>query len=418
MKKQMTILFLLAARLFLPAADLYKCQQKPLIDGQEDAAWQGASSWSLQNWRAGQPLLMETKSKIMYDDANLYFFVYCREVNLTEARSQEKFSRHDAPVWNNGCVEFFLDSKNDGRSYHQFVVDVHNDAAELWWYDPAAPLEPVQWNCYWEHAVGTYADGWTVEIAIPFISVHCQPGPIPYLGLNISRVRRIAPFERSVLATEGKHLNSTPHFLPFRNVQRAEPEVSAEIFPAEVYIGSNALRFRVLNHRAEPIEGAIELVGSDNTDARELFRETLKVRLEPGTPIELTTPYQVQIPGNIQLALYFLRDPERQFMQARNFIFRQTLEINELLPICYEGQQQPLYLRTFTDASTRKLRLEIFSLAGQRLAVSELEALPTQGFVKLPTEALPVGEYSVKITFTHNISQSETSLPLRIIPRL
>lgn len=418
MKNILSVLILWTVAALLPAAELYKCQPAPLIDGQEDAVWQGAQAWQLQGWRGGQEPVMGTRVKIMYDDANLYFFVYCREVNLTEARSQEKFDRHDAPVWNNGCVEFFVDTKNDGRSYHQFVVDVHNDAAELWFFDPEAPQVPVQWNCYWQHSVGSYADGWTLEVAIPFTSLHCPPGVVPHLGLNVSRVRRITPFERSVLATGSKHLNSTPHFLAFQDVQRSEPELSAEIMPAQVYIGSNTLALKLRNHRDDALAGELELCGSDSSDGRELFREVFPLQLAPGAEQELSIPYQVQSPGNIQLAVYFSHAGKRQFLQARNFQFRQTLELNDMQPICYQGQRHPLYLRTFTAAASRKLRLEIFSPGGQRLAVSELQSLPEQGFIMLPSEALPAGEYAVQITFIHDGSQSQASLPLRVIPRL
>ena len=418
MKNILPIVIFWAVTAFLPAAELYKCPSAPLIDGQEDAVWQGAATWQLRGWRGKPDPVMGTQVKIMYDDANLYFFAYCREVNLTEALSQEKFNRHDAPVWNICCVEFFIDTKNDGRSYHQFVVDIHNMTADLWFFDPEAPRVPLQWDCYWNHAVGTYDDGWTVEVAIPFNSLHCQPGVIPYLGLNISRPRTIAPFERGVLTTGSKHLNSTPHFLAFKDVQRLKPELSAEIMPAQVYIGSNALTLELSNLQDDTLAGELELCGSDNSNGRELFRKSLPFQLAPREKRELSIPYQVQIPGNIQMAVYFSCEGKKKFLQARNFYFRQTLEIGNPRPICYQGRQQPLYLRTFTAAASRKLRMEIFSPEGQRLAVSELQSLPVEGFILLPSEALPAGEYAVKIIFMHDDSQSEASLPLRVIPRL
>lgn len=418
MKNILPTLIFLAMTAFLPAAELYKCPSPPLIDGREDAVWQGATTWQLRGWRGKPDPVMGTQVKIMYDDANLYFFAYCREVNMTEALSQEKFNRHDSMVWYNCCVEFFVDTKNDGRSYHQFVVDIHNMAAELWFFDPEAPKVPLQWDSYWNHAVGTYDDGWTVEVAIPFNSLHCQPGIIPYLGINVSRPRTIVPFERGVLATGSKLLNSTPHFLAFKNLQRSKPDLCAEIAPTQVYIGGNALALELSNHQDDTLTGELELCASDNSNGRELFRKSLPLQLKPQEKRKLSIPYQMQNPGNIQMAVSFLRDGKKQFLQVRNFYFRQILEIGNPRPICYQGSQQPIYLRTFTAATSRKLRMEVFSLEGQRLAVSEMQSLPVQGFVLLPSEALPTGEYTVKLTFMHDDNQSESTLPLRVISKL
>lgn len=406
------------ASLASASASLHRCPEAPLIDGQADAVWAEVPEWQLHNWRAGQPLLMETRARIMADDANLYFFVWCREVNLGEARTQERFGRHDAPVWNNGCVELFVDVKNDGRSYYQFVVDVHNGAADFWHFDPAAPQNPLDWNGYWQHAVGTYADGWTVEVAIPFASLDCPPGPLPYLGLNLSRVRRLAPFERSVLAPEANPLNATAKFLAYRDVARAIPAVLAEVEAGAAYIGRNVFRVRLRNQREVPLSGVVELTGRDQADGGERLREKAEVRLEANGSAELAIPYQVEAPGNLQMALTFVAGETRHFLQARNIMFRQVLEVNDLAPLGYAGEPRALYLRTYTAAASRELQVEIMGADGTCVARATYPQLAAEGFVRLPSAALPPGDYTVNLTLRHDASQSTSALPLKIINRL
>ncbi|NLF93123.1 MAG: hypothetical protein GX564_04470, partial [Oligosphaeraceae bacterium] len=64
MKNILSVLILWTVAAFLPAAELYKCQSAPLIDGQEDAVWQGATDWQLRGWRSGKEPVMGTRVKI------------------------------------------------------------------------------------------------------------------------------------------------------------------------------------------------------------------------------------------------------------------------------------------------------------------------------------------------------------------
>ncbi|MFA7172256.1 MAG: sugar-binding protein [Kiritimatiellia bacterium] len=409
---------LLTALLFLicplMAAELYKCSSPPLIDGAEDTIWQEASVFPLFNIKADQPLVMETVARIMYDDQNLYAFVHCREVNLVEARDQMKYTRHDAPVWENGCVEFFLDVRNDGRAYYQFVVDVHGSAADLLRYDPDGPRKGIEWNGFWRRAVGTSADGWTVEVAIPWRSLNMTPSD-QRLGLNISRVRRISPFERGTLAAGTSSISDLARFLIFENIRLEAPEVSAEIQPGAVFLGKNRMRLRVQNHTEAPVSGQLQLVGTAVAVAEVIMRENLPLELKAGETRDVAVDYRSDTLGRVQVTANLVQNQSVQFLDVADYVFRQPIELNDLHPLAFAGKDHPVYVRIFTDASEWTVDVTISDRQGSVCAVTENLRPSANAFLMLPTARLEPGDYSVRITLRHGGAISESDVPLTVI---
>lgn len=398
----------------LMAVELYKCSSPPMIDGVEDPVWQEAGRFPLFNIKPDQPMVMETIARVMYDDQNLYAFVHCREVNLVEARDQEKFNRHDAPVWNIGCVEFFIDVRNDGRAYYQFIVDVHGSAADLLHHDPAGPPSAIEWNGVWHRAVGTHADGWTVEIAIPWRTLNVTPGS-RRLGLNISRARRISPYERSTLAQGTDLINDPACFPSFENILIETPDVSAEIMPATVFLGKNRMRLRLQNHVATLVTGRLELVGTAATDAREIMRESMPLELKAGETRDVSFDYCVDTPGRVQVTANLVRDKAVRFLDLVDYVFRQPIELNDRHPLVFAGNDHPVYVRIFTDASEWTMDVAVADAQGNVCA--ETKRPSANGFLLLPTARLAPGDYNVKITLKHAEAISETDVPLTVLRR-
>jgi len=401
----------------LMAAELYKCSLPPLVDGVEEAIWQEAREFPLFNIKAGQPLVMETTARMMYDDQNLYAFVHCREVNLVEARDQMKYTRHDAPVWGNGCVEFFFDVRNDGRSYYQFIVDVHGATADLLHHDPDGPRKALEWNGFWRHAVGTSADGWTVEVAIPWRTLNMTPG-VQCLGLNISRVRRISPFERSTLAAGTPAISDLAFFPVIENIRLEAPEISAEIQPGAVFLGKNRMRLRIQNHTEAPVSGQLELVGTAVSKAEVVLRETLPLELKAGETRDVAVDYRSDTPGRVQVTANLIRDQAVQFLDVADYVFRQPIELNDLHPLVFAGEDHPVYVRIFTDAPEWTVDVNISDRQGNVCAATRNLSPSANAFLMLPTARLEPGDYNVKITLKHGTAISESDVPLTVIRRL
>lgn len=404
----------------ISAIALPKCDIIPLIDGVADEVWSQARMFELRNIREGQPLVMQTKASLMYDDNNLYVFVDCREVNLTEARDQQRFERHDAPIWENGCVEIFIDTLNDGRSYYQFVTDIHGDTADLLHHHPDGPKQAIDWNGYWRSAIGTTDDGWTVEAAIPWRTLKVAPGLLPRLGVNISRVRRIAPFERGTLAEGTPQINLLEHFPVFENITITEPEVSAEILPGSVFLGKNRMRLKVKNHTNLSQSGKLELTGTDS-DAAAVLQIAQALSLDPEEACEITIDYVVEKPGQLQIAVHFVKNEVGYFLDLADCVFRQTLEVNDSKPIVFAGSDHPLFIRLFTpDDINWSLGLAVYDNEGRLLAETRHDTPERAAFMLAPTASLEPGDYILKLLLMQNGTNDrhERELPLKIIRRL
>jgi len=137
--------------------------QAPVLDGVI-----GPDEWKpeqclgefIENYKGEKPKAA-TRAWVGHDEENIYLAFQCDEPMMAQA-ARQKYERHDAPVWNNENVQVFLDTRGDRKTYIQFIVDILNQrydalGQDSFGYDPA-----------WRSAVAERADGWSVEIAIPF----------------------------------------------------------------------------------------------------------------------------------------------------------------------------------------------------------------------------------------------------------
>jgi len=414
--KRLVIMMSIVAWGVLQAAELYQCPEAPVIDGIEDPCWSQAEAFPLVDWKDGSPLHMKTVARIMRDNQSLYVFMHCREVNLVEARDQEKFNRHDAPIWNSNCVEFFFDVRNDGRAFYQFVVDIHNDAADLLHDDPESPSNAIDWNGFWRHAVGTYADGWTVEIAIPWSTLKMLTGQPVRLGMNISRPRRVAPFERGSLAPGEGGLCDFSQFLVFDNFSLEESELTADVLSSKVFLGSNRMTLRMRNHTAHNLVGQLELTGTAS-DHREVLRMAVPLEMKANEERDVSVDYRIDESGQVMLTAGFIHDKERCFLAQADYIFRQPLEFNDPHLLVFAGEDHPVYVRIFSDAPSWTVDVEILDHLGERCAKTDTLSPPANAFLVLPTRQLAPGAYTVRILLKHGNNLSKNTMPLKVIPR-
>lgn len=137
----------------------------PRIDGKADPAeWTGAASVTLAENLTGVAPKAATDVLVGHDGTNLYLAFKCAEPELARA-VRTRYPGHDAPIWNNECVEVFLDPRGDRVSYSHFLVDLLNQRHDLLGSDSFG------FNPAWQSAVSEGANQWVAEIAIPFSSL-------------------------------------------------------------------------------------------------------------------------------------------------------------------------------------------------------------------------------------------------------
>jgi hypothetical protein len=135
----------------------------------------------------GRPATEDTHVWISFDDDNVFlsFRVWDREPQRRVATDM----RRDVSNFINGndVLVIFIDTFHDLRNGLSFTINplgARNDGQQI------GPQYNADWNPIWNHAVGTFPGGWTVEMALPFRSLRYAPGRTQTWGLNVMRTIR------------------------------------------------------------------------------------------------------------------------------------------------------------------------------------------------------------------------------------
>ena len=153
----------------------------PAIDGRlDEPAWQrGAVAAPFLSLGSTEPASQQTTARLMYDDRALYIGFVCQECKMGELLTTR--TEHDIGVWEDDCVEIFLDTNHNHLDYFQFIVTALGTRGDARWLDGKLNLK---WNAAWEAKTARHADHWVAEVAVPFKTLGAQPG---YWGLNLCR---------------------------------------------------------------------------------------------------------------------------------------------------------------------------------------------------------------------------------------
>ena len=164
----------------------------PIIDGiLEDRCWifadRATGFWQLHN---GGLATEQTEVRVAYDSEYLYVAVRCEESRPDLMRT--RFLGHDSQIWLDDCVEIFLDTNLDHKTYYHVIS---NAAAAR--YEEYGFHNYQAWNPEWLVAADVQDDYWTLEMAIPFSSMNVNaPSPNTIWGFNANR-QQWAPSEQS-----------------------------------------------------------------------------------------------------------------------------------------------------------------------------------------------------------------------------
>ena len=175
----------------LPTLEAPKTEAAPKIDGDlSDPCWQlvlpsarlgPGSAAEGQAARASnfylydklQPASVQTEALICYDDQALYVAFKCREPAMDKLVALPR--PLDKRPSDDDCVELFLSTGTDGRTYYHFIVSALNAKLDQW--NRVSPhLMRNAWDGDWESAVDKAKDHWTVEMAIPWYNFAADVG--------------------------------------------------------------------------------------------------------------------------------------------------------------------------------------------------------------------------------------------------
>jgi hypothetical protein len=137
--------------------------------------------------RHGDPATEQTEVWVSFDDEHFYITLRCWD-SAPERRVSTEL-RRDVTNYINGndIVNLFLDpfyDRRNGLSFTLNAIGARNDGQQI------GNQYNADWNPIWDHAVGRFEGGWTIEMALPFRSLRYRPGRAQIWGLNVMRVIR------------------------------------------------------------------------------------------------------------------------------------------------------------------------------------------------------------------------------------
>ena len=132
----------------------------------------------------GAPATDRTDAWILFDREHLYVTFRCWEDRPDRIVANEM--RRDSPnIFQNDYISIFLDTFYDRRNAFNFTVTPIGGRVDAQITNERQAND--DWNTVWDFAVGRFAGGWTVEVAIPFKSLRYRPGRAQIWGINLDR---------------------------------------------------------------------------------------------------------------------------------------------------------------------------------------------------------------------------------------
>jgi hypothetical protein len=206
-----------AARVTVPIA----------VDGRlgEDE-WSGAplaAAFVQREPSEGAPATEATELRLLYDDAALYVGV--RLHDSEPGRIIRQLSRRD-DVADADSFSIFLDPHHDHLTGVEFQVSAAGVQRDAVVYDDN--FESDAWDAVWESAVTVDAQGWVVEMRIPFSQLRFPAIARPTWGVNARRIVRrkseiswlaLVPSSESGLASRMAHLEGLRGIPPVRHLE-------------------------------------------------------------------------------------------------------------------------------------------------------------------------------------------------------
>ncbi|MCK5068233.1 MAG: carbohydrate binding family 9 domain-containing protein [Bacteroidales bacterium] len=191
MFRNVILILLLFAACYEPASGQRTIRAFPLsapisVDGiHEPGLWAGADSATAFVQMApgpGEAATQPTVAYVGYDNEFIYV-----SVNLyQDTEVLAKVMNRDMLTKGDDCFALVIDTYNDNRSGYGFWTNPLGTQTDFRINDDGRSID-VNWDTEWLTASVIHANGWTMEMAIPFKSLRFRPGSDTW-GINFSRI--------------------------------------------------------------------------------------------------------------------------------------------------------------------------------------------------------------------------------------
>ncbi len=280
----------------------------------DDAAWlaaPAATNFIQTEPREGQPATERTEVRIVYDDDALYVGARMHDSN---GSVRKRLGRRDSFLWDSDWLYVSLDSYHDHINAYQVSVNPAGVKRDAITTGEGGFRDDASWDAVWDVAVSVDAQGWTVEMRIPFSQLRFSPTDVQTWGIQLGR-RIIGKEENVVLSYTPKSMRGGPaRYGHLVGLQGIRPGKRAEILP---YVATRAEYLNV--DAANPFRSGNDYFASTGLDVK--YRVTSSMTLDATVNPDFG---QVEVdPAVINLSAFETSfDEKRPFFVEGSDIFR------------------------------------------------------------------------------------------------
>ena len=307
-----------AAPLPLPTLVVARATGAVTVDGTlDEPAWRNAVSITrLQDWNDGHVVQPDTKVLLCWTDTHIFVAWDCSEPHMDKL-----VARPDGNVWSDDDVEIFF-QRPKHLDYGHFMVNALGRVQS-----ESSLGDTYRTNA--RAAATRRADGWTVELAIPWKDLGGPPVPGVPWRVNVNRVRKPAPPSFGCWAVTQGSFHHASRF-GFMRFEETAPCRVTEVSPGALALGANRAVFSGVGGKTGRAEAAILL------DKRVLAR----CPVVPGKPWKLEAPYTVDPESGDALIFQVIAE-------------RDTPIFSRAFPLLFPGKEDLAALRRALDNARR-----------------------------------------------------------------
>lgn len=374
-------------------------------------SWDKIKPMPFYRWVEGGKPPIDTEVRFMYNDNSLFMRFVCSEPNITEARQQPRYERHDSSIWTNDCVEIFIAPEAGSKRMYQFVTDIHNSGAELGWNDPKY-AKTIAWNGYWSRKTTYFDDHYIVEVEIPWRTLGIEYARNRSIKLNITRVRKSFPWGRYSLSEKmDKHLTNIDKYLDFTGLNIDKAEVNGSVSYSVPLSGKNLMMAQVRSVSGDVLQGKLMLVASGRE--KEIVLAALPVKLLPGKSISKNISYNMSEAGAFPVKLVFRADSGKVTnIWAGTINYNPPIDIASRSLVAVKGKDTAVYARVYSAQTKGSADIAVIDSKGKTVAAVKQKYSGKEFFLNIPGAKLPEGDYTVRVT----LSGFKQDLRLTVVP--
>lgn len=295
------------------AVKITKAESAIVIDGKlDEAAWAQAEKitpFFVNDQGTPKPAKEQTSVRLLYTGEGIYIGVECLESRMDALKSQPR--EKDGRVWEDDCVEIFLQPPKDALAYYHFIVNAAGSKYDSQNLKEATMESRPGWEGEWEAKTSRKDNAWFVEAYIPFAGLGLQPGGGNAWHINVARERKAGIGEDSSFCAglfhepvcfaelKGLEVDFAPYYLVLEkfNVETAlrKGNAMSAVLNAEIANKSGADR---------ALKGALDIIplGGDGKPVT----ESLSLELKKDTTKSLSLNCDIAKGGLYAFSLYLL----------------------------------------------------------------------------------------------------------------